>query len=565
MVSQELITYIDDRKKEGYSDDQIKAVLQGAGHPPADIEEAFGGPKKETTTIAQSSAPQGPVQAEPSMTSHAPEKKPGIPGLPKMAVLVGVVGVLIVGGAAFAYVRFVQNGPSPESIIANSIDKTFHNVHQMHIAEDLNVKAQIEQAGTIDSLNSGSPFSLAENLLAGSSTITVNAHFDGTFDLADQTNPKMDEKALVSLGSSAGDLALTFGGEIKIIDKKVYFEITDVPNLGFFDASPFKNKWIVVDVASSTPSILNVPSSSLTLGSADLNAIETAAQKIYKVTSTLPPAEMDGVATYHYGYMIDKQGLSGLFAALIAAEHQNVSAPMAKTQIDSFIANLPNIGGELWIGKDDGYMRGGNIQLTYATTTPSYSINAVIAATSTTSNINQPVTIDVPTDTESIEQVMAAAMTSLPAFTAKPPALPVPQTPQARDARRLVDLRITQNFLELYYNKCGYYPGAIASGTSCGKHVAISTWGTTTTGMMAALVGSNIGIAYPNADRIPQDPTPGATYYYGTNADGSGYIIAAKLEDPKNPVFSAGQQPSLSGFKVTGLTACKAPFYCLQL
>src|SRR3989344_4909933 len=66
----------------------------------------------------------------------------------------------------------------------------------------------------------------------------------------------------------------------------------------------------------------------------------------------------------------------------------------------------------------------------------------------------------------------------------------------ARDTRRIGDLKNTQNFLELYYNKCGYYPGGIDAGGDC-----------TTT-----------------------DPATGRTYYYGVNGDRLQYVIGAELE-----------------------------------
>src|SRR3989344_4158899 len=38
----------------------------------------------------------------------------------------------------------------------------------------------------------------------------------------------------------------------------------------------------------------------------------------------------------------------------------------------------------------------------------------------------------------------------------------------ARDTRRIGDLRNVQNYLELYFNKCGHYPVTGSTGTDCG-------------------------------------------------------------------------------------------------
>src|SRR5581483_8913995 len=66
-----------------------------------------------------------------------------------------------------------------------------------------------------------------------------------------------------------------------------------------------------------------------------------------------------------------------------------------------------------------------------------------------------------------------------------------PTQQAGRDARRLSDLREVQNGLELYFAKCGYYPGPAVAG-SCGSTSwsAVSTWAALT----ASLQGSTIGV-----------------------------------------------------------------------
>ena len=42
-----------------------------------------------------------------------------------------------------------------------------------------------------------------------------------------------------------------------------------------------------------------------------------------------------------------------------------------------------------------------------------------------------------------------------------------PTQQAGRDARRLSDIREAQNALELFYNKCGYYPETITAAGAC--------------------------------------------------------------------------------------------------
>ena len=148
-----------------------------------------------------------------------------------------------------------------------------------------------------------------------------------------------------------------------------------------------------------------------------------------------------------------------------------------------------------------------------------------------------------------------------------------PTQAAARDSKRLSDLREVQNGLELYFNKCGYYPGGVVSGSCAGTtYSAEDFWGvagTSATGMTAALTGSNIGV-----NTVPDDPLGGShTYYYGTNG-GTNYVIAATLENGNNNVFNTYVAPSLTGFtnglggktSGSGVSSCSASStYCITL
>lgn len=81
---------------------------------------------------------------------------------------------------------------------------------------------------------------------------------------------------------------------------------------------------------------------------------------------------------------------------------------------------------------------------------------------------------------------------------------------RGRDARRIADLRETQNALELYYGKFGGYP--------------LVTW----EGLEVALTDAEIGVS-----GISDDPLGGSNHYrYASN--GQSYVIGAQLEDKNN-------------------------------
>lgn len=97
----------------------------------------------------------------------------------------------------------------------------------------------------------------------------------------------------------------------------------------------------------------------------------------------------------------------------------------------------------------------------------------------------------------------------------------------ARDSRRVSDLKQVQNALELYFNRCGFYPGmADCTGSGGGPR----DW----EDLESVLSQSGLGIY-----RLPRDPrnTPPYVYTYAVDTAGSSYVLKATLEDPNSSAF----------------------------
>lgn len=112
---------------------------------------------------------------------------------------------------------------------------------------------------------------------------------------------------------------------------------------------------------------------------------------------------------------------------------------------------------------------------------------------------------------------------------------------RGRDARRVADLRETQNALELYYGKFGGYP--------------LTTWD----GLEGTLIEAEIGVS-----GISDDPL-GSTNHYRYGSNGQSYVLGAKLEDENNQVLK--DDVDGSGADTIGVE-CGSPtddqFYCLR-
>jgi len=111
---------------------------------------------------------------------------------------------------------------------------------------------------------------------------------------------------------------------------------------------------------------------------------------------------------------------------------------------------------------------------------------------------------------------------------------------RGRDARRIADLRETQNALELYYTKNNAYPAATVG----------DSWG----GLKTTLIGAGIGVT-----TISNDPLgTSRSYQYGVSSDFQNYVERATLEDSNNPALT----DDVDGTVYT--IDCNDPNYCVQ-
>lgn len=127
-----------------------------------------------------------------------------------------------------------------------------------------------------------------------------------------------------------------------------------------------------------------------------------------------------------------------------------------------------------------------------------------------------------------------------------------PAQQSGRDARRISDLQNIRNGLQLFYSRCGFYPGLTNSTTCAGVTNDY-------TGMVTALTSSanSLGIS-----SVPNDPSSNRKYYYSSSLDGSSYTLGAVLENQSNSVFVGYTAPTLLP---SGLTSCDKPNYCVSL
>ncbi len=118
---------------------------------------------------------------------------------------------------------------------------------------------------------------------------------------------------------------------------------------------------------------------------------------------------------------------------------------------------------------------------------------------------------------------------------------------RGRDARRVADLHLLQNGLELYFSKEGVYPDINVT--------SVSGWDSFSDGLINAGIGVNV---------VPADPAAqsGRYYEYSASSDGLNYVLKATLEDPNNPVLREDIDGNIYGVNCDDSTT--SGNYCIQ-
>ena len=152
-----------------------------------------------------------------------------------------------------------------------------------------------------------------------------------------------------------------------------------------------------------------------------------------------------------------------------------------------------------------------------------------------------------------LSQQLQASNGQAPIDTASMPTVsPMNSDIAGRDAKRISDLQQVQNDLQLYYNKCGYYP-VVPANPNC---LAVPVGGAVRWSALTAALTSTPSLGITN---VPNDPITGANYIYGVTAGGTGYVLGAMLEDAKNPSLVQSMKGAADGVN------CAGSVYCVKL
>ena len=239
MIHQELVTYIKAQLEQGVAQEGIKKTLIDSGWQAADVDEAFKSltsPPSIETQPSSAGVSQLEKTLPESVTSF--EEHPVSRFSKKLIILISVVGLLLVGGGAFAYSYFRQ---TPEQIVQGMV-KTMLEVKTSIFAGD--VKVTINTQDIAGLLPSAVGDSVSGQVKTGEGSVTMR--FSGSSDASDLSNPKV--LSTLTFGTDLLPLSgALLGFDMRVVDKALYLKLNNLGTPGTESFGSYKNHWIKFD------------------------------------------------------------------------------------------------------------------------------------------------------------------------------------------------------------------------------------------------------------------------------------------------------------------------------
>jgi len=541
MIDPNLLAYIKDSFSRGRTEDVIRVVLLQQGWTQAQIDEAFASLKGAPAAgvVQSQSQPLKPSQQASILSSSA--NTSGGPNK-KAIVIVALIILLLGAGTALGYFYYLRPQLTPDQVLANSFT-AMQSVKTFSYA--LNMSSTIE-----------TPTAMAP---PPPSEVAVSATASGTIDVSNL--PSINESSIVTaniVSTATTTPTINTTAESVLLGGVYYIKLDSFDLGGTMGSTPnpftaiisfFTNQWFEIDPTALAQTFLKGQADQIAKIQAQaqwspgkIQQLRTMAEQdqIINIAQALPNEVVGGQDAYHYKLSVNKTNLDNFITAAYPIIYANSTSSLQaqlQLQIASATAALDNITYndlEVWIGTKDFLVYKASADIAVApavnaTNQTSYQFQL----SESMGDYNQSSTIVAPTGAKDVNTILSGLFGGLIQSTSTP----------ALDARRLSDLRETQNALELYYNQNGTYPIA-------------TTWA-----MMAAdIERANIGVL-----QIPNTPVSGETYYYQSFADGSSYVLGAKLDNGNNPAFD-NYVPPTTGVP-SGMINCTAAKkeYCLSL
>jgi hypothetical protein len=337
MTTQELIDYVRDEFSKGVDASMISSVLIDKGWSQFDVDNALNQAGTKTEDAIE---PEIPKENKPQVIvdNKAGKKRPII----KWLVLVPFV--LIIAGVA--YYGYFEIYLAPEKVFARSMNKmqsitslAYEGTVSMRVKGDLFGSSGLESFFNLSSL-------------------FYSVDFSGGVEFGDRQNTK--NNTLLDIKSRGESIAKV---EIRNIKEDLYVfihELIDISSFGFFDTSLLTGKWVEIDIDEYIHLLSEVNEN------VDTSVSDEQVEKYKNIfvnnnpienLEKLGSEEINGIPAYHYKLSINKDAVKEIMTGIYEDYSGEEFTETEKRNLDERFEDLEFYGGEIWIGKKDGYVR----------------------------------------------------------------------------------------------------------------------------------------------------------------------------------------------------------------
>ena len=419
MINQQLLDYIKQQIQQGADREKINNSLMANGWQVSDMKEAFD-------SIMPSNQPVQPTPLTGStpqpFSTFSPQPQNG---MRKTVLAVLIIGVLVIGGGAFAYFNYFQ---SPEKIVQKMTAK-LTEVKSLEYSGEIKVEAD-----TKDLLGGSGNLLQPTQPVSNKKTSNFSVNFNGVSDTNDLNNPKGSFSFNINT-DALGQENFTLGLEIRTIDKIVYAKLSNLPNLGFFDLTAVANQWIKIDTEALKKQFglekleaqIKEAQKKQELSPEQIEKLKTVVQqrKVFKITESLADEKIEGVNTYHYKFTIDKEEIKKLFADISQITQDKTLTEKELAEFDESFKAIELPEGEIWIGKKDFLPYKISLSSLIKETEKSKT-SGKVSFTLLFKNFNKPVQIEIPAPVKTLEEILGGLFGGLSGAGLQQPTFPLP-------------------------------------------------------------------------------------------------------------------------------------------
>ncbi|HPW44149.1 MAG TPA: thrombospondin type 3 repeat-containing protein [bacterium] len=338
----------------------------------------------------------------------------------KIWLILLIAVILITVGGFFIYQAYAQ---SPERIIK----KMFINLSKVKTWQ---YSGEIKTEGNLgQSLTNQANLSLMAPLNQDKKNSQTVVKFNGLMDIQKINDPQI----LLALEVKTDALTsanISFGLETRFINQIIYAKLSTVPYLGFFDLSSLKDQWLKVDVktlqqqiqASKLKKEPDNNQANSQLSPEQISKLITAIQRANILTITdskLLDAKTyktsNGGKHYQYQFILNPEGIKLFLVELVKiVNNKELTSIEADKLYEKIYGQHELLAGKLLISQKDLLPR----QISFDVITKTADKTKVLWKTSQTisfSDFNKPVSIDVPTTTKTLMELLSGFAQKLPA------------------------------------------------------------------------------------------------------------------------------------------------------